>query len=127
MAEQDAIYKCSVCGNTVSVIDAQAGTLTCCGKDMELLEVHKIEDEGKEKHVPVVEINEGNVKVKVGSVPHPMEAEHFIGLIQLVKDGKIVGGKRLNAGDNPEAEFCLDDASGITARIWCNKHGLWAN
>ena len=127
MAEQDGIYRCSICGNVVSVIDAHEGALVCCGEEMELLKVHKKEDEGKEKHVPVVEINEGNIKVKVGSAPHPMEEKHFIGLIQLIRNGKVVEGRRLKPGDKPEAEFCLDDSSGITARIWCNVHGIWAN
>jgi len=127
MAEQDGIYKCSVCGNVVSVLDAHDGTLVCCGKDMELLKEHAKEEEGKEKHVPVVEISEGNVTVKVGSVPHPMEEGHYIGLIQLIKEEKVVGGKRLNPGDKPEASFCLENTEGITARIWCNVHGVWVN
>lgn len=126
MAEKDGIYKCNVCGNVVSVIDAYEGVLVCCGEDMKILEV-KNEDEGKEKHVPVVEIDQGNVSVKVGSVPHPMEKEHYISLIQLIKDGSVIAGKRLNPDDKPEASFCLTDTSGIKARIFCNVHGVWMN
>jgi superoxide reductase len=126
MAEQNGIYKCSVCGNVVSVLEAHAGELVCCGKPMVLQEEKTSAIEGKEKHVPVIETIEGGVRVKVGSVPHPMEEKHFISLIQLIKDGDVVIGKRLKPGNKPEAEFCcLATAEGLRARIYCNIHGLW--
>ena len=125
MAEKNGIYKCEVCGNIVSVLDAHQGELVCCGQPMKLLEEQTKEQEGKEKHVPILEINGNNVKVKVGSIPHPMEEKHWIILIQVIKDGKVVAGKRLYPGDKPEAEFCLEDTEGITARELCNVHGLW--
>ena len=125
MAKQDGIYKCNVCGNVVSVIEAHDGELVCCGQQMVLLEAKTKEQEGEEKHVPVVEIEGNNVKVKVGSVPHPMEEDHYIELIQIIKDGKVLEGKRLKPGDEPVASFCLDNTEGITAREVCNKHGLW--
>ena len=94
MAEQNGIYKCSVCGNVVSVLEAHPGILVCCGKPMELLKEKTAKDEGKEKHVPVIEIIKGGVKVKIGSIPHPMEEKHFISLIQLIdKKGGVVMGK----------------------------------
>jgi superoxide reductase len=129
MAEQNGIYKCSVCGNVVSVLEAHAGELVCCGKEMELLKEKTAEEEGKEKHVPIIEKTEGGVKVKVGSVPHPMEEKHFISLIQLTNaEGGVVIGKRLRPGDRPEAEFCcLASTEGLKARIYCNIHGLWTN
>ncbi len=126
MVKENGIYKCAICGNVVSVIEAHDPDIICCGQPMDLLE-EKTKDEGKEKHVPVVEKIEGGLKVKVGSVEHPMEAEHFIVLIQLIKDGKIIEGKRLNPGDKPEAEFCLSDTEGVTARELCNVHGVWKN
>ena len=88
MITQNQIYKCSVCGNIVEVLFAGGGTLVCCGKPMELL-TEKTKDEGFEKHLPVIE-KEGNiVKVKVGSIPHPMEEKHYIQWIEIVADGKI--------------------------------------
>ncbi|MBW2996578.1 desulfoferrodoxin [Candidatus Woesearchaeota archaeon] len=127
MAEQNGIYKCEICGNVVSVIEAHEGELVCCGQPMKLLEEKTKEQEGKEKHVPIVEINGNNVKVKVGEVPHPMEAEHYIELIQITKDGKVIEGARLNPEDRPEAEFCLESTEGIKARELCNIHGLWVS
>lgn len=125
MAKQNAIYKCEVCGNVASIIEAKAPDIVCCGKPMTLLE-EKTADEGKEKHVPVIETIEGGVRVKVGSVPHPMEDAHYIELIQLVKDDNIVIGKRLKPGDEPAAEFCcLARTDGLKARALCNVHGLW--
>ena len=125
MAKLNAIYKCQICGNVVSVIEAHEGELVCCGQPMNLLEEKTIEQEGKEKHVPVIEVEGNKVTVKVGSVPHPMEKEHYIELIQLIKDGNIVIGKRLKPGDEPKAEFCLENTENLKAKELCNVHGLW--
>jgi superoxide reductase len=89
---------------------------------MELMK-EKTEDEGQEKHVPVVEKTDKGVKVKVGDVPHPMEDEHYIEWIEATIDGKICR-RFLKAGDKPEAEFpCTGEE--ISARDYCNVHGLW--
>jgi len=126
MAEKNGIYRCEVCGNVVSVIEAKQGELVCCEKPMILLEEKTQEQEGNEKHVPVLENAQGKVIVKVGTVPHPMEAEHHIELIQIMKEGKMIAEKKLYPGDEPKAEFCgLDNAQGLKARALCNVHGLW--
>jgi superoxide reductase len=122
MTEVKQIYKCNICGNIVEVLHAGVGQLVCCGQPMELLK-EKTEDVGLEKHVPVLEKSNGKVKVKVGSVPHPMEDKHWIEWIELVADGKVYR-KFLNPGDSPEADFEID-AENITAREYCNIHGLW--
>lgn len=127
MAEENGIYKCEVCGNVVSVIEAHEGELVCCGQPMKLLVEKTAEEEGKEKHVPVLEIQDKHVTVKVGSEPHPMEEKHFISLIQLMRDGKVVEGMRLSPGKKPEASFCVESTDGLYARIFCNIHGLWRN
>jgi len=50
-------------------------------------------------HLSAMEVIEENkVTVKVGSVPHPMEEAHFISLIEILKDGKVVASKRLYPG-----------------------------
>lgn len=122
MAEKLQVYKCMVCGNIVEVLHGGAGELVCCGKPMEKL-VEKTADEGKEKHVPVIEKVDGRIKVKVGSVPHPMEEKHYIEWIELLADGKAYR-QFLNPGDAPEAEFAVE-AGEITAREHCNRHGMW--
>jgi superoxide reductase len=116
------IYKCSVCGNMVETVHVGGGELVCCGKPMMLLEANTT-DAAQEKHVPVVEKTDKGFKVKVGSVPHPMVAEHYIEWIELVADGRSYR-KFLRPGEPPEAEFCIK-AEKVTAREYCNLHGLW--
>jgi len=116
------IYRCSVCGNIVEVLFPGEGILVCSGKPMELLK-EKSEDQGMEKHVPVIEKTGDRYKVMVGSVPHPMEEKHFIQWIELIADG-VVYRRFLSAGLKPEAEFCVK-AEKISAREYCNLHGLW--
>lgn len=37
MASRLEVYHCTLCGNIVEVMHGGAGTLVCCGEDMELL------------------------------------------------------------------------------------------
>jgi superoxide reductase len=122
MTEINQIYKCNVCGNIVEVLHSGIGTLVCCGEEMELLKENSV-DAAKEKHVPVIEKTTNGFKVKIGSVPHPMEIAHFIEWIEILADEKIYR-KYLKPSDKPEAEFCTAAAT-ITAREHCNLHGLW--
>jgi superoxide reductase len=122
MAKKLQIYKCAVCGNIVEVLHGGAGELVCCGKPMELL-AEKTADATTEKHVPVIEKIEGGYKVKVGSVPHPMEEKHYIEWIELLADGKAYR-QFLEPGGEPEAVFKVD-AGSVSAREHCNVHGLW--
>jgi len=122
--EKNEVYKCSVCGNIVEVLIVGGGELVCCQKPMELQEA-KTEDQGQEKHVPVIEKTETGIKVKVGEVPHPMEEEHYIQFIEIIANGKIYR-QELQPGQAPEAEFKIK-AENIIAREYCNIHGLWQN
>jgi superoxide reductase len=122
MAEKLEVYKCEVCGNIVEVLHGGAGDLVCCGQDM-VLQKENTTDAAQEKHVPVVEKTADGFKVKVGSVAHPMEAEHYIEWIEIIADGTAYR-KFLNPGDAPEAEFALDAAE-VIAREYCNVHGHW--
>ncbi|MBW6451961.1 MAG: desulfoferrodoxin [DPANN group archaeon] len=127
MAEENGIYKCGICGNVVSVIEAFGGELVCCGESMTLFE-EKTNDEGLEKHVPVITKTDKGILVKVGSVLHPMEDNHYIELIQLFLKGSLLMEKRLKSGDLPQAEFCcLESSEDVFVRALCNKHGLWKN
>lgn len=123
MSEKYGLYKCNVCGNIVEVVNAGGGTLVCCGQPMEL-KVPKTQDAGLEKHVPVIEETGSGYKVKVGSVPHPMEQAHYIMFIELVADGAL-HRKELKPGEKPEAEFMIPKAKSVFALEYCNLHGLW--
>ena len=120
--EKLEIYKCELCGNIVEVVHTGGGTLVCCGQDMKLLKEGET-DAATEKHVPVIEKIEGGYKVKVGDVAHPMEDKHYIEWIELIADGKSYS-QFLNPGDTPEAIFMLE-ADTVSAREYCNLHGLW--
>lgn len=116
------VYKCEICGNIVEVLRGSDAELVCCGQNMTLLE-GSTTDEGKEKHVPVIEKTDGGFKVTVGSNPHPMEEKHHIEWIELLADDKAYRAF-LKPGQDPSATFKID-ASSVTAREHCNIHGMW--
>ena len=122
MTKRLQVFKCEICGNIVEVLHEGAGELVCCGQPMVHL-FEKTEDEGNEKHVPVIEHTEKGIKVKVGSVTHPMEENHYIEWIEVIADGRSYR-KFLSPGDSPEAEFGVDSEK-VEAREYCNVHGLW--
>jgi len=122
MAAKLEVYKCMACGNIVEVLTGGDGQLVCCGKPMENL-VAKSSDQGNEKHVPVIEKGDGSIKVKVGSIAHPMEETHYIEWIEILEDGKAYR-QFLKPGAAPEVVFNID-ADSVTAREHCTLHGLW--
>lgn len=113
--------KCSVCGNVVEDICGNTKPLTCCGKPMDIMKANST-DAAREKHVPFVEVNDGDLLVKVGSVEHPMTKEHYIMWVSQV------------AG-NVENKVILAPEQATTVRFpymreckiyaYCNLHGLW--
>jgi len=122
MAEKLQVYKCELCGNIVEVLHGGVGELVCCGQPMRLMTENTV-DAAKEKHVPVIEKISGGYKVKVGAVAHPMEDKHYIEWIELLADGKAFR-QFLDPGKAPEAVFTVE-ASDVSAREYCNLHGLW--
>ncbi|QEN08435.1 desulfoferrodoxin [Oceanispirochaeta crateris] len=122
MIAKGQVYKCEECGNIVEVLTVGGGELVCCGQPMVLLD-EKTADSSTEKHVPVIESISGGYKVTVGSTLHPMTEEHSIQWIELIADGKSYK-QFLKPGDQPVAEFMVK-ASKVTAREYCNLHGLW--
>ena len=89
---------------------------------MQLLEEGAV-DASKEKHVPVIEKVDGGYKVSVGSAAHPMVEQHYIQWIELLTD-KTLLREDLTSGEAPCAVF-KTDAEKVTARAYCNLHGLW--
>lgn len=123
MATQiNQVYKCNVCGNIVEMVHAGAGELICCGQPMEIRQ-EKDTDEGTEKHRPIIEKTSSGVIVRVGSVPHPMESQHYIEWIEIITEHRVYR-KNLEPGMEPVAEFGVE-AVNISARAHCNQHGLW--
>ena len=120
--EKMQVYKCNICGIVAEVLDGGAGEMVCCGAPMTLLEP-KATDTGMEKHVPVIERTDEGIKVKVGSVSHPMEEKHYIQWIELIADDKAYR-RFLKPGEAPEAVFEVQ-AEEVSARELCNLHGLW--
>jgi superoxide reductase len=116
------IYTCKNCKAMIEMLnDAQCG-FQCCGEPMQKVTANTV-DASKEKHVPVIEKLADGFKVKIGSVPHPMEEKHYIEWIELLADG-IAYRKFLKPGMAPEAVFNIKAAS-VSAREHCNIHGLW--
>ena len=122
MAVRSEVYKCEVWGNIVEVLHAGMGKLVCCDQPMKLM-VENTTDAAKEKHVPVIEKVPGGIKVKIGSMAHPMEEKHYIEWIEVIADGKSCR-QFLSPGQAPEAFFPIEAAT-ITAREYCNLHGHW--
>lgn len=123
MPQMNEIYKCKVCGNITEVVHAGKAPMFCCGQPMEYQKPNTVEA-STEKHIPVIEKIEGGYKVKVGEIAHPMIDVHYIEWIELITEDGLVLRKHLKPGDVPEAIFKCD-AEKVTAREYCNIHGLW--
>lgn len=122
MAQKLAVYKCDICGNVAEVLTAGGAEIMCCGQQM-TMQTENTTDAAVEKHVPVLEKKDGGWLVTVGSVAHPMTADHWIEWIEL-SVGNAVYRQFLDPSDKPEAFFPVS-ADGVTARAYCNLHGLW--
>jgi superoxide reductase len=122
MTNRYEIYKCNICGNIVEVLHSGKGQLVCCGQPMVLLKENTV-DASYEKHVPVVTKEGERFEVKVGSAPHPMEETHYIEWIEILTDGRVLR-QFLKPKDEPKAYF-KEDKEDVTAREYCNLHGLW--
>ncbi len=109
---------------------------------MQFAEILKgAEAEGKEKHVPTIEIVKGHgtdgadlVHVVVGKeVPHPNTVEHHIAWAELfgVKtDGQVINLGRADfapAYTSPSVTFPVpvDQFKAFAALSYCNVHGAW--
>lgn len=119
MPEKNEIYKCGICENIVEVLHEGAGELVCCGQPMNLQKENTV-DAATEKHVPVIK----GKKVLIGSVEHPMVSEHYIEWIEATSSSGEVCRVFLKPGQKPIAEFQFEP---VSAREYCNLHGLWKN
>ncbi len=118
-------YRCTLCGNVVEKIVNGGGTLSCCGKEMEEL-VPNSTSAAQEKHVPVYEtLDNGEMLVRVGSIEHPMTAEHHIGWIAVAYEDVVIR-KELAPTSAPQAVFSIPEGYHGKIYAWCNLHGLWS-
>ena len=116
-------YICEHCGNIVGMVHDAGVPVMCCGQKMTKLEAGVVEA-SREKHIPVVTVEDGVVSVNVGSVDHPMVPEHSIEWVYLQTNR---GGQRkcLKPGDAPNVKFALADEEPVAVYAYCNLHGLW--
>ena len=101
------------------------------------------EAEGKEKHVPIIEVGKGKgeagtdiVHVVVGKeLPHPNTVEHHIAWIELYgvkKDGQVIDlGRSAFAPSyttpNVRFQVPVEQFKAFCAVSYCNIHGVWEN
>ena len=123
MAQRSEIYVCELCGNIIEVLEGNDGMLVCCGQDM-VLQKENSTNAAQEKHVPVVTVSGTTATVQIGSVTHPMEAQHYIAWIELQQGNK---GQRvcLKPGEAPQVVFVIAAGVPVAVRAYCNLHGLW--
>lgn len=122
MKKNTKFYTCPICGNVIGLIDGDIMHMTCCGKPMQLLEANTT-DAAQEKHVPVYEKSEDEIVVRVGSVEHPMEKDHYIMWIAQVSDNKTM---RVSLYPEQDTTTRFKYIPGATLYAYCNKHGLWS-
>ena len=119
------IYRCKICKLQLEVT---AGNCehppVCCGVPMELQAPNTV-DAAKEKHVPVIVAEANGPRVKVGSIPHPATAEHYIEWISLqTKNGNQ--RRLLTPNQKPEVTFALCEGDEVEiVYAYCNLHSLW--
>ena len=117
-------YRCRKCGQMVAIVKKKGCPIMCCGEAMEEI-VPGTSDGAFEKHVPIYEVKDNKVYVKVGEVEHPMLEEHYIEWIA-VQTSTGNQRKKLNPGDKPEAVFALLEGDEVEAVYeYCNLHSLW--
>ncbi|MFC1566262.1 desulfoferrodoxin family protein [bacterium] len=104
--------------------------------------IKKGSEEGKEKHVPFINVtacstcNEVSVVIKVGeTVLHPHTPEHhiqFIDLFGLDETGKLVFLTRFVLGGENTVPYVKTHVvkgkfKSLIALSMCNVHGMWEN
>ncbi|MBO4694664.1 MAG: desulfoferrodoxin FeS4 iron-binding domain-containing protein [Clostridia bacterium] len=118
------LYRCAHCGQIIAVVKKTGVPIICCGEPMKEI-IPGTTDASLEKHVPVYEVKDGKVVVKVGAVDHPMLPEHYIEWVAIqTKFGNQ--RKSLKPGDAPQVCFRLCDGDEVEAvYAYCNLHSLW--
>lgn len=115
-------FKCLNCGNVVMKVVDHNVPVFCCGARMSELKPNTV-DADTEKHLPVVTaVDDHNIEVKIGSVPHPMTTEHNIGFIYVLT---TTGGLVVPLDAEPRAVISVEPQKVLEVYAYCNLHGLW--
>lgn len=125
MKKMKKFYICRICGNIIEYINESGRKVVCCNKEMEEL-IPNTEEASHEKHIPIVEINNNEIIVTVGSTIHPSTEEHYIKNIIIVTT-KGSHNFKLEPGMLPVITYTLQNEVFIGAYAYCNIHGLWIN
>lgn len=116
-------FKCCHCGNVVVKLVNNNVSISCCGRVMEEIFANTVEA-SLEKHLPVVTEKNEFLIVKVGSVLHPMEENHYINFVALeMENGYSI--VTLTPGQTPEVKFYIGDGKAVAIYEYCSLHGLW--
>ena len=117
-------YRCETCGQIIAIVKKTGVPVVCCGKPMAEI-IPGTTDASLEKHVPVYEVGDGVITVRIGSVAHPMIPEHYIEWVSVqTKFGNQ--RKALHPGDEPKVCFSICDGDEVEAvYAYCNLHSLW--
>ncbi|MBO7615456.1 MAG: desulfoferrodoxin [Bacilli bacterium] len=119
-------FRCKRCKKIIALVKDVPVPTICCGEAMEEL-IPNTQDGAHEKHIPVINVENNIVTVKVGEINHPMLPEHYIEWIMIQTN---FGNQRkiLKPGDAPIAKFALlEGEEVIRALEYCNIHGLYSN
>lgn len=124
MIEKKELYRCKHCGNVVESLWDGQPDVACCNEPMEKLKANT-QDAATEKHVPVITREGNKVTVTVGEVDHPMQSDHYILFIEVIAGDKVYRKDFKEGEQKPQAAFLIEEQE-ISARAYCNLHGLWA-
>ena len=106
-------YVCPDCGNVMTA--ASAAELTCCGRRLQPLEVHEVD----EAHAAQVELIEDDWYV---TWRHPMEKDHFFRFAAYVGSERVL---LVRLYPEQGGEVRIPRMSGGRLYLCCSRHGLF--
>ena len=114
--------KCIKCGATIKALndcDCLECGIKCCNENMQLI-VANSSNAVVEKHVPIYEIENDLIKVRVN---HIMESDHYIEWICLKTENRE---EYVFFKPNEEPIASFQNVIAGTLYAYCNNHGLWS-
>lgn len=118
------LFKCKKCGQIVMKVEEKPCGIFCCGEEMEEM-IPNSTDASAEKHIPVYEVKDSRVYVKVGAEEHVMTPEHHIAWI-LLKTNRGIMLRKLDLDKGPTMVFTMCEKEEVEEVYeYCNLHGLW--